>query len=71
MKHENEDKEEQKTEAMNYFHAFTEVMDHEQLIRFRKRFQKRGWAHMVELMNDVIERREEAEKAEHKKKKHQ
>jgi hypothetical protein len=76
MKHEDKEEqktevEEQKTEALNYFNAFTDVMDDEQLVRFRKRFQKRGWEHMVKLMNDVIERREQAEKAEGKKKKDQ
>jgi hypothetical protein len=58
---------------MDYFEELIAVMEAEHLIRFRRRFEKRGRDHMVKVMTDLIKQREEAEneheKKEHKKKK--
>jgi hypothetical protein len=51
-------------DGQNPFAEILQVMDIEQLIRFRQRLQKVGRKRMVEILTDEIEEREGIEKAE-------
>jgi hypothetical protein len=54
-------------DAQNPFAELLQVMDIEQLIRFRQRLQKVGRKRMVAILTDEIQEREAIEKAQAEK----